>query len=108
MKNISLLFIVFLSCVSGASDVCAGEGQATSDTLSVHVDSLLVICQDADTLPAFELEKYITECDSLVVRIEKSDHARKRLMLFRLRKCRNYFAYLIETKRPEKSPDETP
>lgn len=108
MRIVFLLFIVFLSCAGVASGVCAGEGQATPDTLSVHVDSLLVICQDADALPASELENYIIECDSLVVRVEKSDHARKRLMLFRLMKCRNYFAYLIETKQPEKSPDQTP
>jgi hypothetical protein len=52
--------------------------------------------EDAGTLPTEELGKIIAECETLLGDIEKLDVPDKKVYLFRLQKCRNFYQYTLE------------
>jgi uncharacterized membrane protein len=94
LKNsIIACFIVLFSSVAGAY---AGSLQEDFDRLCVYT-------QEAESLSLEKLQELVTECDQLQKRIEESNDEKKKLLLFRLQKCRNFFAYIIELKQGENS-----
>ena len=44
----------------------------------------------------------MAECDQLQKKIEASDDEQKKLLLFRLKKCRDFLVYIAELKQLEK------
>jgi len=67
-------------------------------SLQEKFDTLCVYTQDTESLPLEKLHELVTDCDQLQKEIEASDDPKKKLLLFRLNKCRNFFAYVIELK----------
>jgi len=59
---------------------------------------LCVHTQEAENFSLEKLQELLTECDQLLKKIEESNDAKKKLLLFRLKKCRNFLAYIIELK----------
>jgi hypothetical protein len=87
---VSLLVLFTSAAVYGASL------QEEFDTLCVHT-------QDAESLSLERLQELVAECDKLQKKIEASDDEKKKLLLFRLKKCRDFLAYVIELKQLDKS-----
>jgi len=77
-------------------NVYAGSLQDEFDRLCVHT-------QDAESLPLEQLQELVAECDQLKQKIEQSDDAKKKLLLFRLEKCRNFLEYIVELRQEDNS-----
>jgi hypothetical protein len=50
--------------------------------------------EDADSLPTAKLKELVMESDKLLEVIEAGNDPRKKVYIFRLRKCRNLFVYM--------------
>ena len=62
------------------------------------------LCNQSANAEQFSIEKLtemVAECDSLKEKIANSSHPKKKVLLFRLKKCRNFLAFIIETKQQE-------
>jgi len=88
---VACLFVIFASAV-----VYGGE-------LQDEFDKLCVYTQEAESLPLDKLQELLTDCDKLQKNIEQSDDAKKKLLLFRLNKCRNFLVYIIDLKQGDNS-----
>ena len=73
------------------------------ETLQEEFDKLCVHTQDAESLSMERLQELVAECDQLQAKIEASDDEKKKLLLFRLKKCRDFLAYILELKQVENS-----
>ena len=94
LKNsIIACFIVLLASAAG---VYGGSLQEEFDRLCIYT-------QEAERLPLEKLQELVIEWDQLKEKIEDSNDEKKKLLLFRLHKCRNFFAYIIELKQGENS-----
>lgn len=63
--------------------------------------------ENAETLPVEEITSMIAQCDSLMDKIMQSTHPKKKVLLFRLKKCRNFLEFIIQTKqlKPASHPE---
>lgn len=82
-------------------------------TVSVYaenwVEDFNMLCsktEDADSLSPEQLEELIEQSDSLLDTIQKSEHKQKKIYIFRLKKCRNLFEYMLELSRQEETTPE--
>lgn len=57
--------------------------------------------EDADSLPTAKLKELVMESDKLLEVIEGGNDPRKKVYVFRLRKCRNLFVYIINLREAE-------
>jgi hypothetical protein len=76
---------------------------ATGGTLQEEFDQLCIHTQNAESIPLENLKELLKDCEELQKKIETSGDGKKKLLLFRLNKCRNFFAYVIELKEGGKS-----
>ena len=95
-KKLAQTVVICLIVLFGAAVVQGGSLQEDFDKLCVHT-------QDAESLPLERLQELVTECDQLKKRIEESNDGKKKLLLFRLNKCRNFLAYMVELKTEDNS-----
>ena len=72
-------------------------------SLQQEFEALCVHTQAGEDLSLEKLQELVTECDQLKKKIEESSDEKKKLLLFRLKKCRNFLAYLVELKEGENS-----
>jgi len=91
--------VICLIVLFGAAIVQGGSLQEDFDKLCVHT-------QDAESLSLERLQELVTECDRLKERIEESNDPKKKLLLFRLNKCRNFLAYMVELKTEDSSGNQ--
>lgn len=68
------------------------------EDIQTEFDALCGIMQEADGYSLEELQALIVRTDALIEQVQNSDHPRKKVILFRLAKCKNFFEFLIETK----------
>ena len=59
-------------------------------------DKICAQAEDADSLPTAKLKELVTESDKLLEVIETGNDPRKKVYIFRLRKCRNLFVYIMD------------
>jgi len=64
-------------------------------------DRLCGLTTEAQELTAEELAGLINESDELLTVIAAADSRDKKVFLFRLKKCRSFFAYMYEIKKGE-------
>ena len=83
---VTCLIVMFASAV-----VYGGSLQDEFNALCVHT-------QDAESLSQERLQELVKECDQLQKKIEESNDPKKKLLLFRLQKCRNFLAYVLDLK----------
>lgn len=69
---------------------------AIGRTLQEQFDQLCRHTQNADGLSTEKLQELLRESDELRKNIESSDDQKKKLLLFRLNKCRKFIAYIID------------
>ena len=83
---ISLLF-VFIPCFAP---------YATAQSWTEEFDRICAQAEVADSLPTAALRDLTIESDRLLAVIEGSNDPRKKVYIFRLKKCRNLFAYILD------------
>jgi len=59
-------------------------------------DKICVQAEVADSLPTATLKELTLESDRLLVVIEASSDPQKKVFIFRLKKCRNLFVYIMD------------
>lgn len=64
-------------------------------------DRICSQAEDADSLPTAKLKELVMESDKLLEAIEASNDPRKKVYIFRLRKCRNLFVYVMDLREAE-------
>jgi predicted PurR-regulated permease PerM len=84
-------FVTCLIVLFASALVYGGSLQEEFDRLCVHT-------QEAESLSLEKLQELVTECDQLLKKIEESNDEMKKHLLFRLNKCRNFLAYMVELK----------
>ena len=91
---LKLTIITLLSCLllQFTSAVVYG------DSLQEEFDGICIHTQEAESLSLEKLQELVAACDQLQKKIEASDDEKKKVLLFRLKKCCNFFAYMIELK----------
>lgn len=57
--------------------------------------------EDADSLPTAKLQELVVESDKLLKVIEAGNDPGKKVYIFRLKKCRNLFAYVMDLREAE-------
>ena len=65
-------------------------------------DRICAITADSEKLTIDQLSDLITESEELLARIETSDIPKKKVYLIRLKKCRNFLAFMRDVKRDSK------
>ena len=90
------ILVLFLLIIFASS-------MAYGETLQEEFDQLCIHTPEASSLPMEKLRELLADCDKLQKRIEGSSDGKKKLLLFRLNKCRNFYAYMIELKEGGKS-----
>lgn len=81
--------------------VLAGPLRAAS--LQEEFDAICIHTQGAEGLSIKKLQGLISQSDKLREAIEKSNNPKKKVLLFRLNKCRNFFEFMVETKQKKKA-----
>jgi len=95
-RKLAQTVVICLIVLFSAAVAHGGSLQEDFDKLCVHT-------QDAERLSLERLQELVTECDKLQKRIEESNDPKKKLLLFRLNKCRNFLAYMVELKKEDSS-----
>lgn len=91
MKKRNTGVVIFLFLIMSYFSPLASAQSWTED-----FDSICGQAEDADSLPTAKLKELVTESDKLLEVIEAGNDPRKKVYVFRLRKCRNLFVYVID------------
>ena len=68
-------------------------------------DNICAQAEVADSLPTAKLKELAIESDKLLGVIEASDDPRKKVYIFRLKKCRNFFVYITGLRETKERPE---
>ena len=90
VRNFVLVMVVLLP-LSPCNAVRAASLQEEFDALCIHT-------QAAESLSLVELRELVAECDKLREVIEQSNDPKKKVLLFRLKKCRDFLYFILATK----------
>ena len=99
---ILLLLALFSLLISPVFSIA---GEDYSD-LEKSFTELCSQTENAEALSVEELTKMVARCDLLKDRITRSTHPKKKVLLFRLKKCRNFLDFIIQTKQIESEKQE--
>lgn len=72
---------------------------AQAASLQEEFDAICIHTQGADKLSLDKLQGLVSQCDELRQTIEKSNDPKKKVLLFRLKKCRDFLAFMVESKK---------
>ena len=67
-------------------------------------DKICAQAEVADSLPTGTLKELALESDKLLAVIEASNDPRKKVFIFRLKKCRNLFVYIMDLREAKERP----
>jgi hypothetical protein len=67
-------------------------------------DSICAQAEFAESLPTAKLKELIAESDKLLGVIDASNDPRKKVHIFRLKKCRNLFVYITDLRETKDKP----
>jgi hypothetical protein len=88
--------LAVLICVTGL--LCmAGLSFSDEGSWRDEFNSLCGNTQEAMALSLDELNEHMERCDKLSDAIKKSDDPKKKAYLFRLKKCRSFYKYIIDS-----------
>ena len=76
---------------------------ATAQSWDEDFDKICSQAEDADSLPTAKLKELVMESDKLLEVIEAGNDPRKKVYIFRLRKCRNLFIYIMNLRETKES-----
>ena len=90
----SKIMAIGLSCMLILLSNVVSHGQS----LQEEFDSLCIHTQDAEDLSLEKLQELVMQCDSLQKKIAESNDEKKKVLLFRLKKCCDFLTYVMEIK----------
>ena len=90
------------------SVVLVVAGVAQADSLESEFQSICSHTDSAAELPVEKLKSLVEESDRLLAALAASALPQKKVLTFRLKKCRNLFQYLLEVRETEKGKDDKP
>jgi hypothetical protein len=93
MKKSVWLFMI-IACSFALSSTCAVAAASWQEDF----DRLCAYTDQTEEMAVDKLKGLVEACDKLLGVIEKSDSPQKKVYIFRLRKCRNFFQYMAELK----------
>jgi len=93
-NGILLLLQTIVACLI----VLLTSSMVYGGSLQEELDALCAQNQDAESLSLEKLRELVTECDHLQKKIEESNDAKKKVLLFRMKKCRDFLTYVMEIK----------
>jgi len=108
-----IMIVLFISAGLAALGGVRAIGEPSSRTVqSVPVkeswqkefDDICSNTQEAMKFSQEELASLVSKCDALQPQIEKLDETQKKLYLGRLRRCRAFYAYVLDSKRAVNEP----
>jgi len=70
-------------------------------------DAICAQAESAESLPTPKLKELIAESDKLLGVIEAGNDPKKKVYIFRLKKCRSLFAYIIDLRETKSVPEPT-
>jgi hypothetical protein len=70
------------------------------ETLESRFQRICSLTDSAVDLPTGELKALVMESEQLIEEIEASDLPQKKVLIFRLKKCRGLFQYLLQVRNP--------
>ena len=82
-----------------------GAGVSEGGSWKEDFERLCSLMEEASGLPVEKLTELIEESDQLLKTIEVIDDPQKKIYLFRLKKCKNFFVYSLELKEVEKTKE---
>ena len=105
MKQLTVLFAIILVSASSAGSQLRNTIPFLSPNIAQAAeawqndfDDVCSRTEDAMTFSADELKNIITRSDAVKTQIEQtSDESRRRVMLKRLKMCRDLYAYVLST-----------
>jgi hypothetical protein len=103
MKNVSFLCICFLL---GFALLQADVGHAAQ--WKKDFERLCGATAEAQNLPADKVKILIQESNALLKTIEGLKHPEKKVYLFRLKKCRDFFEYVLALSEKDKPSGPPP
>jgi hypothetical protein len=87
------------ACAALLVMVCGALAGAFAADVPEWLDEFEDICSqtmDAQSLSNEELQSLVERCEKLLPIIEQSDFVKKKVYLFRIKKCKDLFQYMIE------------
>jgi hypothetical protein len=90
----------FLALVICSILLFSPSSHASDDhnSLETAFNELCGQTEKVEALSAEEITKMIVQCDTLKEKITQSTHPGKKVLLFRLKKCRSFLEFIIQTK----------
>jgi hypothetical protein len=92
--------LILLSVVLLTATPCLAE------TWKADFERLCGYTEEATNLSTDQIKELIVESDNLLKRIQKVDLPEKKVYIFRLKKCRNFFEYILTLREVDKSQSE--
>jgi hypothetical protein len=92
---ILLLSVVFFTAVP-----------CQADTWKEDFERLCGYTEEATNLSSDQIKELIYESDNLLKRIQKVDLPEKKVYIFRLKKCRNFFEYILSLKEADETQEK--
>jgi len=102
MKLFSLCLAIIM-CLAFFSLPLQSQASDDHKKLETVFNELCSQTENAEALSVEEITTMIAECDSLKDKIIQSSHPKKKILLFRLKKCRNFLDFIIQTKQLKSS-----
>jgi hypothetical protein len=97
MKRLTLVSAIILFS-SGLFVPLYGQASDDYDQLEAAFNQLCGQLENAEALSVEELTTMIAECDELKQKITRNENPKKKVLLFRLKKCRDFIEFTIQTK----------
>ena len=93
MKNRSTGVVIFLFLLMSYFSPPASAQSWLDD-----FDKICGQAEGAESLPTAKLKELVVESDKLLEAIESGNDPKKKVYIFRLRKCRNLFQYVMNSR----------
>lgn len=84
--------------------VFAGISQA--GTWKEDFERLCGYTEEASSLSTDQIQELIQESDRLLKTLETVNEPEKKVYIFRLKKCRNFFEYILDLREAENNPED--
>ena len=93
---------VFLAMLCGLYLPSTWGNEPETVTWKEEFERICMQTEVAGTLPAEQLRKLISDSDKLIDRLSRIKDPQAKIYIFRLGSCREFFAYMLQLKVPER------
>jgi len=104
-KHVSIAVILIIAWIFSVTHLAAGKVPLLSartayaqDDWKKEFDAICSETQDAMTFSPEKLNDLVARCDALQTRFESLDESQRKVMLKRLKMCRDFYVYVLQSK----------